>query len=197
MIWSKVHAGPAAARRRRAEFDAHRHEEEFWTSSVERWGHGPLVREHPSELSLSFRWVEGEALTWADLEELVAALASAIAAVGDVRTWVHGDLHPGNVIRSGDHLVLIDWELARPGCVVEDAGSLLAHAALRDLRDGGSPRLVSSVVNGFAGEVSPDVLLDLARLDLVRQRAREAGIGDDERAWERDQALVFLGSVAQ
>lgn len=200
MIRSKVHTGPGAAGRRRAELDAHEHEAAFWTSRVERWGHGSLVDERPPGAALSFQWVDGEVLTWADVDELVAAVASAIAAIaasGDWGTWVHGDLHPGNVIRSGDDLVLVDWELARPGRIVEDAGSLLAHAALRDLRDGGSPRLVLCVIDGIAGQVSPDALLELGRLDLLRQRDREAGIGDDERVRERDRALVLLGSAAR
>jgi aminoglycoside phosphotransferase (APT) family kinase protein len=46
------------------------------------------------------------------LEALVAALPQRFAdidACGVPESLVHGDFHPGNVIRDGDRLVLIDW----------------------------------------------------------------------------------------
>jgi len=38
-------------------------------------------------------------------------------------TWCHGDVHPGNVLRRGEHgqLVLIDLGLVHPGHWIEDA----------------------------------------------------------------------------
>ena len=41
--------------------------------------------------------------------------------------WIHGDLHPGNVIlrrgRTGAEPVLLDWARARPGSPLEDVSA--------------------------------------------------------------------------
>jgi len=63
---------------------------------------------------------------WADAIRKVQRALPALANRWSARvldTWCHGDVHPGNVLRRGEHgqLVLIDLGLVHPGHWIEDA----------------------------------------------------------------------------
>jgi aminoglycoside phosphotransferase (APT) family kinase protein len=63
-------------------------------------------------------------------KRLIAALPEirrALLAASPQAVWIHGDMHPGNVIMrrraSGAEPVLLDWARARPGSPLEDVSA--------------------------------------------------------------------------
>lgn len=111
---------------------------------------------------------------------------------------VHGDLRPDNVLRVSDELVLVDWELSRPGLVVEDAGGLIAHAAIAERRGVAPPGLVEMLLAVIAEVLPGAVARLLAQADLRRQERRERALGNAVGAEERvrvAEALVGSGPI--
>lgn len=193
----KVFDGPAADCRFACEVLAHRHSNRFWTRSAPGWSHPAVTSIDLDRPALSFERVVGRSMTWDDLDLLTTALVGVAAVVGELADpWIHGDLHPGNVIIAADGLALVDWELSRSGTFEEDLGSLLAHAILRDQRNCSSTALAHRVVESVSPVISRPDLLARARVDLEAQRRREAGVGDALRAAHRLDALTALEDLA-
>ena len=124
-------------------------------------------------------------------DELSRELDAASALTASTRSgrsaWIHGDLHPLQVL-VGSQLVILDWERARVGESEEDLGNLLAHLAWEAFD--AAPAAWSALMRGYAGA---DGRYDNARLAaharaaLARVRAIH-GWRDGSRERARDSA---------
>jgi spectinomycin phosphotransferase len=102
------------------ELPGRRHLEDALRERDVKWPGGPLSE--PAREA-----IRGSATGLADLLALADRLAAASRAHGDPWVVTHGEPHAGNVIRTGEEYVLVDWDtvaLARPErdlwLVVED-----------------------------------------------------------------------------
>lgn len=85
------------------------------------------------------------------------------------RVWIHGDLHPGQLIVDGGDVVIIDWERARLGEAEEDLANLAAHLAWE--ADSEGARLWRAVRRGYSaagGRYRQSRLTTHLRIALVR-----------------------------
>lgn len=192
-VFHKRVVGVDAEARFRAELRAHRHASECWASAAPGWTLPELVHAVTEDRQLSFTYVGGEMMTWADLVEITQALRAGVDSVGvGTRCWVHGDVHPGNVLRTDEGFALVDWELGREGVVEEDVGSLLAHALVRDVTTTRDLHLARAVLVELASTLPERIVCALAAADLERQIDREARVGDRRRVAVRTTAIRAL-----
>ena len=132
-------------------------------------------------------------------DELDAQLSAAMLTeprTGHV-AWIHGDLHPLQVV-VGDELVVLDWERARVGEAEEDLGNLLAHLAWEAFD--AAPAAWSAFMRGYAvagGEWDAALVTAHARASLARVRAVH-GWRDGSRERARDSArwIGWQGEIA-
>ncbi len=121
-----------------------------------------------------------------DLDAQLSAALPADAKPGHV-AWIHGDLHPLQVV-VGEELVVLDWERARVGEAEEDLGNLLAHLAWEAFD--AAPSAWTAFVGGYAragGAWDQGLVVAHARAALVRVRAVH-GWRDGSRERARDSA---------
>jgi thiamine kinase-like enzyme len=105
---------------------------------------------------------------WARARELVSSIAEAMPLTDPVPC--HNDLLPGNVLRVGGGILLVDWEYAGMGHRLFDLGNLAVNC---QLDDPGEMRLLSAYWGG------PPTEQRRRELDLMRlmSDAREAAWG--------------------
>ncbi len=102
--------------------------------------------------------------------------------------WIHGDLHPLQVV-VGSRLVILDWERARAGEAEEDLGNFRAHLAWEAFD--AAPVAWGAFLRGYAqsgGTWDGALLAAHARASLARVRAVH-GWRDGSRERARDTAL--------
>ena len=101
--------------------------------------------------------------------------------------WIHGDLHPLQVV-VGPRLVVLDWERARDGEREEDLGNFLAHLAWEAFEQ--APAAWTAFLRGYARSGGAGESLRIAvhaRAALARVRAIH-GWRDGGRVLARDTA---------
>ena len=121
-----------------------------------------------------------------ELDAQLSAAPPADAPPGHV-AWIHGDLHPLQVV-VGEQLVVLDWERARVGEAEEDLGNLLAHLAWEAFD--AAPSAWTAFQRGYAragGVWEQRLVVAHARAALARVRAVH-GWRDGSRERARDSA---------
>jgi hypothetical protein len=119
--------------------------------------------------------------------ELDAVAVSAASMTAGRPAWIHGDLHPLQVL-VGPRLVVLDWERARIGEGEEDLGNFHAHLAWEAFE--AAPAAWSALLRGYAragGAYDPARVAAHARAALARVRVVH-GWRDSGRALARDAA---------
>ena len=117
--------------------------------------------------------------------DLAAAGVLGRAAPTASPAWIHGDLHPLQVL-VGPQLVVLDWERARVGESEEDLGNFLAHLAWEAFDV--APAAWAALRRGYAragGVWDAAHVVAHARAALARVRAIH-GWRDGSRAFARD-----------
>lgn len=71
--------------------------------------------------------------------------------IGDRESFIHGDLHPGNILLTSEGPVVIDWEGASVGAV--DADSATTWLLLATADADGVPRVIRPLVGLIRGTV--------------------------------------------
>ena len=101
--------------------------------------------------------------------------------------WVHGDLHPQQVLIGGE-VALLDWERSRVGEAEEDLGNFCAHLAWGSLES--ATAAWTAFLHGYhlaAGGADHALLLAHTRASVARLRAVH-GWRDTTRDLARDCA---------
>lgn len=98
------------------------------------------------------------------VERLRAAVVD-VAALGVPETVVHGDLHPGNVARTGRGLVLFDWS---DGCIGSPLVEIGAWAAWYEHDPAAAERLWEWYGAAWEREFGIDIAaIDRASVEIV------------------------------
>ncbi|MFA5583986.1 MAG: phosphotransferase, partial [Bacteriovoracaceae bacterium] len=84
-----------------------------------------FYRSHPLEKFLLSDWLKGVELRMKDHphSEQIRKAVDKIRSSGEItllKGKLHFDLHQGNVLRDGDQVVIIDWEVSHPGLLIID-----------------------------------------------------------------------------
>jgi aminoglycoside phosphotransferase (APT) family kinase protein len=134
----------------------------------------------------------------ADLDPL--ALRGLQAAVERADGWserarqvpvvCHGDVHPGNVLPTGDGAVLLDWDLRCVGPAAWDHGPLMTWSS----RWGGAPDIYEAFADGYGASLRGDWmgehLAELRNVAATLLRV-QAGRTDPAAAVESERRLRF------
>ena len=111
------------------------------------------------------------------------AARGALATLPDGDRLCHGDLHPGNVIQSRDHLIAIDWGTAGRGDPLVDVSVTAMILSLAEL-PAGAPWLLKRLVPPLRAQLCRDYL---ATYSLSAQRLRRL------ESWQLPLAAARLG----
>jgi Ser/Thr protein kinase RdoA (MazF antagonist) len=162
---------------------------------------GEVPAGYPLPSPVSFPWWDFETLLGDLVDEIdepaAHGLLTAIERHGDWRSWIgddpvvcHGDVHPGNVLVSGDGPLLIDWDLL---CVATPAWD---HAMLTTWapRWGGPAGTYRAFAEGYGVSLADDPLTrsiaELRNVAATLMRVR-AGRTDPVAAVEADRRLRY------
>jgi aminoglycoside phosphotransferase (APT) family kinase protein len=122
----------------------------------------------------------------------------ALGAPAGRPAWIHGDLHPLQVV-VGSRLVILDWERARVGEAEEDLGNFLAHLAWEAFA--AAPTAWGAFLRGYAqagGRWDGTLLAAHACASLARVRAIHGWRdGSRERARETARWQAWREGIAR
>lgn len=132
--------------------------------------------------------IDGEAL--AGLNRTIRARSTWRSDVGHGAVVCHGDVHPGNVLMSGDGPVLIDFDLLCHAAPAWDHAMLTTYAD----RWGGADDTYLEFARGYGRSLAAEQLTisiaELRNVAATLMRVR-AGITDDRARVEAEQRLRF------
>jgi Ser/Thr protein kinase RdoA (MazF antagonist) len=153
---------------------------------------------YPTPWCSSFPWWQfdrlmadvGDRLDPASRRGIDAALARRSGWRDHVEQPVlcHGDVHPGNVLQTGDGPMLIDWDLLCIGPAAWDHGPLMTWTE----RWGGAPGVYEAFADGygrsFRGDPVGEAIAELRLVAATLMRVR-AGLTDPTAADEAERRL--------
>ncbi len=145
-------------------------------SRLHRLDAGEVARGYPLPYCGDFPWWDFASVVSevsADLDAVSrggidAAIARSLPLLNEQRARrsvvCHGDVHPGNVIQSGEGPVLLDWDLLCRGPAAWDHGPLMTWTQ----RWGGEPGIYEAFAEGYGRSLRGHTLAEaIAELRLV------------------------------
>lgn len=145
------------------------------------WDFGGLLDEVADRIDAEAR---------AGLDRTIEAGRNWRAEVGADAVVCHGDVHPGNVLMTGDGPVLIDFDLLCHAAPAWDHAMLTTYAT----RWGGAPEVYPTFARGYGRSLADDPLTStiasLRNVAATLMRVR-AGIADAAARHEAERRLRF------